>query len=409
MNHCSHWTRFYGHPAYRDFNLARGGTPVRLPRGERGNDLRRRLLLHRLLRLPRRRCVHRQAGALARRTSGGPSSRSRRSLPARRRDVPGASRGIRAALEARLPARIASACRRPGERPIRSRSCSTSRDSRIEPVHQLMTLRQLAFDFFEAPRCACSSCAPRRPRRAASPTTSRGCRDWSTCCPSCSPSSRRRSPWAGARRSRDALMSAGRKMGVEYLQPQPRSISIVVEGDRAAGVELADGSGIDAELVVSDLGAAADGPAPAARPRTSTRICARRIGNIHYDRGQLLWVNVAMHEPPQYTAETGNPGVGRAAAALSGPQATPTTYATATSRRSSSRASPDGRTCSLGADSIWDPTRAPAGKPHRRGRGFFCAAASVLGLRLARCQGPLHGQLAQRLAALRAQHDAATM
>src|SRR3954464_14587103 len=21
MNHCSHWTRFYGHPAYRDFSL----------------------------------------------------------------------------------------------------------------------------------------------------------------------------------------------------------------------------------------------------------------------------------------------------------------------------------------------------------------------------------------------------
>ena len=33
MNHCSHWTRFYGHPAYRDFNLYGEGLRYVFPEG----------------------------------------------------------------------------------------------------------------------------------------------------------------------------------------------------------------------------------------------------------------------------------------------------------------------------------------------------------------------------------------
>ena len=36
----------------------------------------------------------------------------------------------------------------------------------------------------------------------------------------------------------------------------------------------------------------------------------RRIENIHYDRGQLMWANVAIAEAPRYLAEHANPGVG---------------------------------------------------------------------------------------------------
>ena len=36
----------------------------------------------------------------------------------------------------------------------------------------------------------------------------------------------------------------------------------------------------------------------------------RRLRNIHYDRGQLFWANVAVHELPRYSAEEGNPGLG---------------------------------------------------------------------------------------------------
>ena len=36
MNHCSHWTRFYGHPAYRDFDLYDEGLRYVFPERTRG-------------------------------------------------------------------------------------------------------------------------------------------------------------------------------------------------------------------------------------------------------------------------------------------------------------------------------------------------------------------------------------
>src|SRR5690349_13867520 len=36
MNHCSHWTRFYAHPAYADFSLADEGLQYVFPEGNEG-------------------------------------------------------------------------------------------------------------------------------------------------------------------------------------------------------------------------------------------------------------------------------------------------------------------------------------------------------------------------------------
>ena len=37
------------------------------------------------------------------------------------------------------------------------------------------------------------------------------------------------------------------------------------------------------------------------------RRTANRLRNVHYDRGQLAWINVAVHEPPDYAARVGDP------------------------------------------------------------------------------------------------------
>ena len=87
---------------------------------------------------------------------------------------------------------------------------------------------------------------------------------------------------------------------------------------------------------------------------------ARRIGNIHYDRGQLLWANLAIHEPPRYAAEAGNPGVGEQPRLYWGPK--DLDYLTL---RYQSEIFIEGFArrpyvlCSV--DSLWDETRAPAG------------------------------------------------
>ena len=180
--------------------------------------------------------------------------------------------------------------------------------SRIEPVHQIMTLRQLAQDFFESPELQILF------MRAA--TTSTGC--FPDDVPGlqglihCLPLTLSFEPAAiavgGSQAITDALVSAGRKLGVEYVTSSEVD-RVTIEHGRATGVELADGTRIAAALVVSDLGLSHT----VLRLLRHTEVdggLRRRIGNVHYDRGQLLWANLAIHEPPRYRAEDDNPGVG---------------------------------------------------------------------------------------------------
>ena len=70
---------------------------------------------------------------------------------------------------------------------------------------------------------------------------------------------------------------------------------------RATGIRLGDGSTISADLVVSSLGV----PQTVLRLLDDVEVSPRikeRIGNINYDRGQLWWANIALHEPPAYSA-----------------------------------------------------------------------------------------------------------
>src|ERR1700759_642385 len=116
-----------------------------------------------------------------------------------------------------------------------------------------MTLRQLAQDFFESPELQILF------MRAS--TTSTGC--FADDVPGlqglvhCLPLTLSFEPAAiavgGSQAITDALMSAGRKMGVRY-ESSADVDGIVVSGGGPPAVELADGSRIDADVVVSGLG-----------------------------------------------------------------------------------------------------------------------------------------------------------
>jgi len=134
---------------------------------------------------------------------------------------------------------------------------------------------------------------------------------------------------------------------------------VAVSGERASGVELADGSRIDTGLVVSGLGL----------PQTVLRLLrdvevdgefARRLGNINYDRGQLMWANIAIGEPPRYAADIDNPGVGEQPRLYWGPK--DLDYLTLRYQAeifTGGFATQPYVLCSV--DSLWDNTRAPAG------------------------------------------------
>jgi beta-carotene ketolase (CrtO type) len=356
MNHCSHWTRFYGHPAYRDFDLAGEGLRYLFPEQNEGMIFDDGSSL---------------VGYSASRVVDPQTGRQERS-----------DENVQRTFEqiARFSARDAEtytslldvydrywkpAFRRhrfspppPWGTPDALEELIEIEDSLIEPVHQLMTLRQLAFDFFESTELRILF------MRAA--TTSTGC--YPDDVPGLQglihvlPLALSFEPAAiavgGSQAITDSLMSAGRKMGVEYLS-SAEADRIVVEGGRATAVELADGSRIDADIVVSDLGL----PQTVLRLLRDTDVdsaLARRIENIHYDRGQLLWANIAIDEPPRYIAEEGNPGVGEQPRLYWGPKDMdyltlryqPEIFTEGFARRPYVLSS---------VDSIWDETRAPAG------------------------------------------------
>jgi beta-carotene ketolase (CrtO type) len=356
MNHCSHWTRFYGHPAYRDFDLAGEGLRYLFPEENEGMIFDDGTSF-----------IGYSASTVVD-TASGQQERSPQNV---QRTFAQISRFSRRDAESYIT--LLDAYEKHWKLAFRRHRFSAPPrwgtpdpleelldipDSRIEPVHQFMTLRQLAYDFFES--------AELRILFMRAATTSTGC--YPDDVPGLQglihvlPLALSFEPAAiavgGSQAITDGLMSAGRKLGVEYVSDADVD-RIVVEGGRAAGVELADGSRMDAGIVVSGLGL----PQTVLRLLRDTDVdpdLVRRIRNIHYDRGQLLWANLAIHEPPAYRADADNPGVGRQPRLYWGPKDLdylalryqPEIF-------TGGFASRPYVLCSV--DSLWDESRAPAG------------------------------------------------
>ena len=124
MNNCSHWTRFYAHPAYRDFDLAEEGLRYVFPEGNEGMvfDDGSSFIGFSAYRVVDQ--ATGRAGALAGRHR--PHARADPPVLApRRRHVPAPARPVRAALEARVPLAPLQRRRRRGVSPTRWSSCST--------------------------------------------------------------------------------------------------------------------------------------------------------------------------------------------------------------------------------------------------------------------------------------------
>jgi beta-carotene ketolase (CrtO type) len=356
MNHCSHWTRFYSHPAYRDFGLADEGLSYVFPEQNEGmifDDGTSFIGYSAAVVVdPATGRVERSDSNVAR-TYEQIARFSSRDAETYLSLLEAHEQHWRAAFR-----RHRFSPPPPWGTPDPLEELVGLPGSRIEPVHQFMTLRQLAYDFFESTELRILF------MRAA--TTSTGC--YPDDVPGLQgllhvlPLTLSFEPAAiavgGSQAITDALMSAGRKLGVEYVESAVVD-RIVVSGGRASAVELADGSRIDTGLVVSGLGL----------PQTVLRLLrdvevdgefARRLRNINYDRGQLLWANIAIGEPPRYAADIENPGVGEQPRLYWGPK--DLDYLTLRYQAeifTNGFAMQPYVLCSV--DSLWDTTRAPAG------------------------------------------------
>jgi len=357
QNPCAHFTRFYGHPAYEDFNLREEGLEYVFPEQNEGIifDDGSSFIGY---------SAYQVVDPVTGRTELSPDNVqktyeqikafSQRDADMYLRLFDQYNKYWKAAF---YKHRFTAPPQWPAPDPLEELMAIP--DSGIEPVHQFMSIRQIAYDYFESPELrtlfmratpTSGGCFPDDPGGLMTLVHAMGL------VLSFEPAAIVR---GGTQSITDALVSAGKKLGVEYFTG--RNVDkIIVEGGQATGVELIDGSRIDSSIVVSDLGL----------PQTYLRLLRdetisdrirHRLNNIHYDRGQILWGNVAMHELPKYKAEHLNPGVGTQPRLYTGAK-DPDYFASKYQHDIFLLGFPQQLYVLTAPDSIWDRTRAPEGK-----------------------------------------------
>jgi beta-carotene ketolase (CrtO type) len=169
-----------------------------------------------------------------------------------------------------------------------------------------------------------------------------------------------------------ALVSAGRKLGVDYHLNSEIQRVLIANG-RATGLQLLDGTEVTAkQLVVSDN----------ASPQLFLRLIGedritedmkRKARVYQFDRGELFWGTVGVHELPNYTAAKDNPDV----------NATPRSYFAPKDlgfiedkyqHEIFLFGMPSKMFILTAPDSIWDRSRVPEGKYSLHVEEFTCPA-----------------------------------
>ena len=157
-----------------------------------------------------------------------------------------------------------------------------------------------------------------------------------------------------------ALQRAFSSLGGMFFVSQEVD-KVVIENGRATGVVLTDGTQVNArKFIVSDLGI----------PQTCQRLIGeeyftesafRRTKKIDYDRAQIWWGNISMHELPDYTARAQYPDLGMQPRLYMGPK--DVDYMSYKYQAEIwLHGWPSDFVLLAAPDSIYDPSRAPDGK-----------------------------------------------
>jgi len=170
----------------------------------------------------------------------------------------------------------------------------------------------------------------------------------------------------------NALVSVGKKQGVDYFLNSEVQ-RVLIQNNRATGVKLMDGTEIAAkQMVISDN----------ASPQLFLRLIGedritddmkRKARTYQFDRGELFWGTVGVHELPKYKAAKSNPDV----------NATPRTYFAPKDllfmedkyqHEIFLAGMPSKMFILTAPDSIWDRSRVPEGKHSLHVEEFTCPA-----------------------------------
>jgi len=234
------------------------------------------------------------------------------------------------------------------------------KDSGIDPVYQFMSSKQIAYDIFESPELRTLFMRAVPSSSGCMPDDTIGLYGFIHCISLVLSWESASIVLGGTHTISHALQRAFSAMGGKFFVHHEVD-KVLQENGKATGIRLVDGTEVKATtLVVSDLGV----------PQTMLRLLgedhltpkqAHRVRNIDYDRSQIWWGNVAVHELPKYTAVNYNSDCGMQPRLYFGPK-DPDYIATKYQAEIFTRGYPVRPFIIAAADSIWDPTRAPAGK-----------------------------------------------
>ncbi len=357
QNTCAHFTRFWAHPAYSDFNLRDYGLKYIFPDQNEG------------MVYPDGTCyvgysawrvdpltgkeafsdenVKKTYNEIARFSKNdaetyldilGKYQRKWRAAFREYRYSPPAPWGMKNALE---------------------KLCDDPKDG-IDPVYQFMTGAQIAKGLFESPELQCLF------MRAIETSTGSFAGDvtglyvfvhvigLTLSLESAS------IVYGGTHTITHALQRAFSAMGGEFCV-ETEVDKVLVENGKARGVKLANGTEIEAkQLVACDLGV----------PQTMFRLLgedyvspkvARRIRNIRYDRGHVYWGNMALYERPKYKAASFNADIGLQPRLYMG-EKDPEYISWRYQVDIFTKGFPEKWYILAAPDTLWDKTRAPEGK-----------------------------------------------
>ena len=369
LNPCAQWTRFYGHPAYGDFDLRGKGLEYIFPEGNEAmifdNDTC--LVGYSALKV-----VDPLTGKTEvsnenlQKTLNGISRFSQR-------DADTAEELFRRYMKKWKSAFGKYRFSPPvpwGEKNELEKLCDDPKDG-IEPIYQFMTSQQLAYDLFESEELRTLFIRAAMTSFGGAPHDVIGLHglihaiglvlSWE-------PAAIAR---GGSQSVSNALQKAFTEMGGAFFV-RNEVVKLLIENEKAGGIRLKDGTEIKAKrLVVSDL-SALQAIQLIGEDHLDSRI-VRRVKNIRYDRHNVIWAVLAMHELPQYKAASFNPDCGPQPRLYMGPR-----NADYMANQYLSEILVNGIANKLfmfvGPDSIWDDSRAPEGK-HIIGIEEFAAPA----------------------------------
>jgi beta-carotene ketolase (CrtO type) len=356
-NVSANWTRFYGHPAYNDFNLKDKGLEYIFPVGSEAmiydNDTC--LVGYSALKV-----VDQETGRTE--VSNEDLQKSLNEIARfSQADADTAEELFRRYMKTWKPAMGKYRMTPPvpyGQKNELEKLCDDSKDG-IDPVRQFMTTTQLAYDLFESEELRTLFIRAAMTSFGGGPHDVIGLHGFLHALGlvlSWEPAAIAK---GGSQSISNALAQAFTEMGGEFFV-RSNVKKLLIENGKAIGIRLKNGTEVKAKkLVVSDL-SAQQSVQLIGDEHLDPKI-VRRVNNIRNDRHTVVWAVMAMHELPQYKAVSFNPDLGPQPRMYIGPlnadyvanQYFSEIYVNGIAKR---------LFLFVGPDSIWDSSRAPEGK-----------------------------------------------